>query len=141
MPEFGGGILWRQGAHHFDFIRTIAGGMVRSLRGSADIWDPNRRVPGCYAAYLDFEDGTVASVINSGYDHFDSREFVQREFSVDPANHAKARRELRAAPDVDWEAQPRARNATAARARTERFPAGTANFGVDYGRAVDRELR
>jgi phthalate 4,5-cis-dihydrodiol dehydrogenase len=103
MPEFGGGILWRQGAHHFDLIRTIAGGMARSLRGSADIWDPNRRVPGCYAAYLDFEDGTVASVINNGYDHFDSRELVQREFSLDPAKYAKARRELRAAPDVDWE--------------------------------------
>jgi predicted dehydrogenase len=101
--EFGGGILWRQGAHHFDFIRTIAGGMVRSLRGTADIWDPKRRVPGCYSAYLDFEDGTVATVVNSGYDHFDSREFVQQEFSVDPANHAKARRELRAAPDGDWE--------------------------------------
>lgn len=103
-PEFGGGILWRQGAHHFDFIRTIAGGMVRSLRGSADVWDPNRRVPGCYAAYFDFEDGTLATAINSGYDHFDSREFVQRE-PVDPANHAKARRELRAAPDTDWEAR------------------------------------
>jgi len=104
-PEFGGGILWRQGAHHFDFIRTIAGGMVRSLRGSADVWDPNRGVPGCYAAYFDFEDGTLATAINSGYDHFDSREFVQRGFSVDPANHARARRELRAAPDVDWEAR------------------------------------
>lgn len=103
--EFGGGILWRQGAHHFDFIRTIAGGMVRSLRGTADIWDPKRRVPGCYSAYLDFQDGTVATVINSGYDHFDSRELVQREFSVDPANHAKARRELLAAPDVDWESR------------------------------------
>jgi phthalate 4,5-cis-dihydrodiol dehydrogenase len=104
-PEFGGGILWRQGAHHFDLIRTIAGGMVRSLRGSADIWDPNRRVPGCYTAYLDFEDGTVATAVCSGYDHFDSREFVQRGFSVDPANHAKARRELRAAADVHWEAR------------------------------------
>ncbi len=82
-PEFGGGILWRQGAHHFDFIRTIAGGMVRSLRGSADVWDPNRGVPGCYGAYFDFEDGTLATAINSGYDHFDSREFVQRGFSVD----------------------------------------------------------
>jgi phthalate 4,5-cis-dihydrodiol dehydrogenase len=102
-PEFGGGILWRQGPHHLDLIRTIAGGMVRSLRGSADIWDPNRRVPGCYTAHLDFEDGTVATAVCSGYDHFDSREFVQQGFS-DPANHAKARRELRAAPDVDWEA-------------------------------------
>jgi phthalate 4,5-cis-dihydrodiol dehydrogenase len=102
-PELGGGILWRQGAHHFDFIRTIAGGMVRSLRGTADIWDPNRRVPGCYSAYLDFEDGTIATVVCNGYDHFNSIEFVQREFSVAPANHAKARRELRAAPDIDWE--------------------------------------
>ena len=102
-PEFGGGILWRQGAHHFDFIRTIAGGMVRSLRGTVDVWDPNRRVPGCYTAYLDFEEGTVATAINSGYDHFDSREFVQRGFSVDLASHARARRELRAAPDAAWE--------------------------------------
>jgi phthalate 4,5-cis-dihydrodiol dehydrogenase len=102
-PEFGGGILWRQGAHHFDFIRTIAGGMVRSLRGTVDVWDPNRRVPGCYTAYLDFEEGTVATAINSGYDHFDSREFVQRGFSVDLASHAKARRALRAAPDAAWE--------------------------------------
>src|SRR5262245_41573874 len=105
MPEFGGGILWRQGAHHFDLIRTIAGGMVRSLRGSADIWDPSRRVPGCYSAYLHFEDGTVATVLNSGYDHFDSKEFVQPGLSVDPVNHARARRELHAAPDVDWEAR------------------------------------
>jgi len=102
-PEFGGGILWRQGAHHFDFIRTIAGGMVRSLRGTVDIRDPNRRVAGCYTAHLDFEDGTAATAINSGYDHFDSREFVQRGFSVDPASHARARRELRAAPETDWE--------------------------------------
>ena len=102
-PEFGGGLLWRQGAHHFDFIRTVAGGMVRSLRGSADIWDPKRRVPGCYTAYLDFEDGTVVSAINSGYDHFISVELVQPGFSVDPPNHAKARRELRAAPDAGWE--------------------------------------
>jgi phthalate 4,5-cis-dihydrodiol dehydrogenase len=104
-PEFGGGILWRQGAHHFDLIRTIAGGMVRSLRGTADTWDPNRRVPGCYSAYLDFEDGTTATVVCSGHDHFNSMEFVQRGFSVDPASHARARRELRAAPDVDWEAR------------------------------------
>ena len=118
MLEFGGGILWRQGAHHFDLIRTIAGGMVRSLRGSADTWDPSRRVPGCYSAYLDFEDGTVATVINSGYDHFDSRELVQREFSVDPAKYAKARRELREAPDVDWETRA-AREERYGGARTE----------------------
>jgi phthalate 4,5-cis-dihydrodiol dehydrogenase len=104
-PEFGGGILWRQGAHHFDFIRTIAGGTVRSLRGNVDAWDPQRRVPGCYAAYLDFADGTVATAVCSGYDHFNSIELVQRGSARDPANHARARRELRAAPGADWEAR------------------------------------
>src|SRR4030095_12667411 len=128
-PEFGGGILWRQGAHHFDLIRTIAGGMVRSLRGTVDIWDPDRGVPGCYTAYLDFEDGTVATAINSGYDHFDSREFVQREFSVDPANHAKARRELRTAPDVDWETRA---------AREERY--GGARTGSNQSQPTQPSL-
>ena len=133
-PEFGGGILWRQGAHHFDLIRTIAGGMVRSLRGSADIWDPNRRVPGCYAAYLDFEDGTVASAVCSGYDHFDSMEFVRPGFSVDPANHAKARRELRAAPDVDWEARAaRAERYGGARTRTNEPPPAQPSLGWIMG--------
>lgn len=114
-PELGGGLLWRQGAHHFDFIRTIAGGRVRSVRGSADVWDPSRRVPGCYTAYLDFADGAVASVINSGYDHFDSRELVQPDFPVNAANHARARLELRTAPDTDWEERA---------ARAERYGGG-----------------
>jgi phthalate 4,5-cis-dihydrodiol dehydrogenase len=102
-PEFGGGILWRQGAHQLDFIRTIAGGVARSVRGVADTWDPKRRVPGCYSAYLDFADGTVATAVCSGYDHFNSIEFVRPGFSVERANHAKARRELRAASDEKWE--------------------------------------
>jgi len=114
-PEFGGGILWRQGAHHFDYIRTIAGGAVRSLRGSVAVWDPKRRVPGCYSAYLEFDDGTVASAVCSGHDHFDSREWVQPGFSVDPASYAGARRELRAAPDAHWEERA---------AREERYGGG-----------------
>lgn len=119
-PEFGGGILWRQGAHHFDYIRTIAGGMVRSVRGSADVWDPARRVPGCYSAYFDFEDGTMATAICSGYDHFDSKQLVQPGFSVHPAKYARARRELRTAPDSHWEERA---------ARAERY--GGARSGSD----------
>ncbi len=119
MPELGGGILWRQGAHHFDIIRTVAGGLVRSLRGSAEIWDPKRRVPGCYTAYLELEDGTVATAVCSGYDHFDSMELVQRGFAVDAANHGGARRELREAADADWEERA-ARNERYGGARTGR---------------------
>ena len=102
-PEFGGGILWRQGPHQFDIIRTIGGGLVRSLRGSANVWDPARRVPGAHAAYLDFEDGALATAVYSGYDHFDTRELVTPGSVQDPASYAAARRELRDAPDDDWE--------------------------------------
>ena len=114
-PEVGGGILWRQGPHQFDIIRTIAGGMVRSLRGTADTWDPARRVPGAHAAFLDFEDGALATAVYSGYDHFDSRELVSLGVSPDRANHASARRELREAPNAEWEANA---------ARDERYGGG-----------------
>ena len=102
-PEAGGGILWRQGPHQFDIIRTIAGGMVRSLRGTADTWDPARRVPGAHAAFLDFEDGTLATAVYSGYDHFDTRELVESGYTPDAETHAAARRELRGAPNPEWE--------------------------------------
>ena len=114
-PEVGGGILWRQGPHQFDIIRTIAGGMVRSLRGTAETWDPARRVPGAHAAYLDFEDGTLATAVYSGYDHFDTRELVSLGVSPNPENHAAERRELREAPSAEWEAEA---------ARDERYGGG-----------------
>ena len=103
MPEPGGGILWRQGPHQFDIIRTIAGGMVRSLRGTADTWDPARRVPGAHAAFLDFEDGTLATAVYSGYDHYDTRELVETGYFPDAKTHAAARRELSKAPNAAWE--------------------------------------
>ena len=49
-PGWGAGILWRQGPHHFDFLRTIGGGMLRSVRGNCQILDPARRVTGAYTA-------------------------------------------------------------------------------------------
>ena len=104
-PEWGGGILWRQGPHQFDIIRTIGGGMVRSLRGTADTWDPARRVPGAHAAFLDFEEGALATAVYSGYDHFDTRMFVDPDYVEDRSAHAAARRELRAAPSAEWEAE------------------------------------
>ena len=94
-PEWGGGILWRQGPHQFDIVRTIGGGKVRSVRGMAGVWDPARRVPGCHAAFLEFEDGTVATAVINGYDHYDSRLLVFGPDAIPAAAHAGARRELR----------------------------------------------
>jgi len=94
-PEWGGGIVWRQAPHQLDIVRTIGGGMVRSLRSMAGVWDPDRRVPGAHATFMEFEDGAVATAMISGYDHYDSRLLVFGPDAIDPAKHGAARRELR----------------------------------------------
>jgi phthalate 4,5-cis-dihydrodiol dehydrogenase len=98
-PGFGNGLLWRQGPHQFDIIRTIGGGQVRSLRATTQVFDAARRVAGAFSAFLDFEDGCSATVIQSGYDHFSSRSLV---FGFDGDNplqeaerYGRARRKLR----------------------------------------------
>ncbi|MEK9659545.1 MAG: Gfo/Idh/MocA family oxidoreductase [Chloroflexota bacterium] len=111
-PEWGGGILWRQGPHQFDILRTIGGGMVRSVRGTVGVWDPSRRVAGAHTAFLDFQEGTVANAVFSGYDHFDSRELISGLGASRARGYAKARFELRAAQGPGWEA---------AAAREERY--------------------
>ncbi len=107
-PGFGNGILWRQGPHQFDIIRTIGGGQVRSLRATTQVFDPARRVAGAFSAFLEFEDGCSATVIQSGYDHFSSRGLV---FGFDGDNpleeaerYGRARRKLRSQSDgAAWE--------------------------------------
>ena len=98
-PSLGGGVTWRQGPHQFDIVRTIAGGLVRSVRAMTGMWDESRPVVGCHTAYLDFEDGTAATAVYSGYDHFNSRELTFGIGEARPATessaHAQARRTLR----------------------------------------------
>jgi phthalate 4,5-cis-dihydrodiol dehydrogenase len=98
-PSLGGGVTWRQGPHQFDILRTIAGGVVRSVRAMTGMWDDSRPVVGCHAAFLEFEDGTAATAVYSGYDHFHSRELT---FGVGEAKpvaeasiYAQARKTLR----------------------------------------------
>ena len=106
-PSLGGGVTWRQGPHQFDIVRTIAGGMVRSVRAMTGLWDTSRPVVGCHAAYLDFEDGTAATAIYSGYDHFNSRELTFGVGEARPATessaYAQARRTLRQLASGDAE--------------------------------------
>ncbi|MEX2407607.1 MAG: Gfo/Idh/MocA family oxidoreductase, partial [Rhodovibrionaceae bacterium] len=44
----GGGITFRQGAHQFDVIRLLAGGLVESLRAHSGDWDPIRPAVGAH---------------------------------------------------------------------------------------------
>ncbi len=81
MPEeidlsYGGGIPFRQGPHQFDIVRLMGGGMVKSVRGSVRGWMPFRLSPGYYSAFLEFEDGTPATVVKNAYGYFETYEFV-----------------------------------------------------------------
>ena len=97
-PEWGGGVPWRQGPHQIDILRTIGGGMVRSVRGVAGTWDLSRPVPGMHSAFLDFEDGTVATAVYSGHDHLHTANLVRGMTDRGPlapeGRHARARREF-----------------------------------------------
>jgi len=106
-PDWAGGILWRQGGHQLDLLRTIGLGKVRSVRGSAQVWDASRRVPGAHNAYFEFESGASGTCVYSGHDHYDTTElvygFTPGELA-DPNTYAQARRELASHNyDVAWE--------------------------------------
>lgn len=68
------GVVLNQGPHHVDVVRLIGGGMVKSVRAMTGIWDPARGHEGSYVCYLEFEDGTPATLVYSGYGFFDTAE-------------------------------------------------------------------
>jgi phthalate 4,5-cis-dihydrodiol dehydrogenase len=72
----GGGITYRQGAHQFDILRLLGGGMVRSVRAQTFDWDPQRPVIGAHSVFLTFESGAVATAIYNGYGAFTSSEIT-----------------------------------------------------------------
>ena len=71
----GGGVVFSQGAHQIDIVRLLAGGRAASVHAFTGAWDASRPTEGAYAALLKFEDGVFASLLYSGYAHFDGDEF------------------------------------------------------------------
>jgi len=104
--RMGGGVVFRQGAHHFDVARLIGGGVLRSVRAATGVWDPERPTEGSYSVFLEFESGAAANLVYSGCDHFFTTELTGGQTEggtrVDPAQqpHAAARRALAAAGDA-----------------------------------------
>ncbi len=94
----GGGVLWSQAPHQVDIVRLLAGGCAVSVRALTGAWDPRRSTEGAYAALMTFSDGAFASLLYSGYAHFDSAAFCGDigELGMPAAanRHASARREL-----------------------------------------------
>lgn len=68
----GGGVIFSQAAHQIDIVRLLGGGMVSSVMAHTGAWDSTRPTEGAYSALLGFDNGAFASVVYSGYGHFDS---------------------------------------------------------------------
>lgn len=97
--DMGGGIIYNQVPHQVDMVRLLGGGMVRSVRSMAWVLDPDRPTEGSHVTFLQFDEGSAATLVFSGYDYFDSDEFhfwigeVGEE--KPPGGHGSARRVLR----------------------------------------------
>jgi phthalate 4,5-cis-dihydrodiol dehydrogenase len=112
----GGGITFRQGAHQFDILRLIGGGLVKSVRAQTFDWDAQRPVIGAHTVFLTFEDGTVATAIYNGYGAFLSSEitFDAGEIGYPQTEAPGSRRAQMKAASADTEAKlKRTRAATA----------------------------
>jgi phthalate 4,5-cis-dihydrodiol dehydrogenase len=130
----GGGVTFRQGSHQFDILRLIGGGLVRSVRAMASAGDARRPTEDVHVVYLEFEDGTPATAVYSGADHFHTTELT---FGIgeqgQPADTAygRARRTLRSLESGDAEA--RLKRAARYGASPARGLAGTAPHLAFYG--------
>ena len=95
----GGGAVFNQAAHQVDIVRLLGGGRVRSVRALTGAWDTARPTEGAYAALLSFDSGAVASILYSGYAHFDSDELCgaigELGWPKDASAYGAARRNLR----------------------------------------------
>ena len=94
----GGGAVLNQAAHHVDIVRALAGARAVSVRAETGRWDADRPTEGAYSALIRFDGGAFATIVYSGYAHFETDEWSgwvgemgQRR---DPANYGAARRKL-----------------------------------------------
>jgi phthalate 4,5-cis-dihydrodiol dehydrogenase len=96
ITPLGGGIIYNQVPHQVDAARYLAGGMARSVRAVTWVLDADRTTEGSYMALLDFENGAAASLVYSGYDHFDSSDIAANRPAKAPERYGATRRALRA---------------------------------------------
>src|SRR5205807_1402999 len=83
--------------------RLVGGGMVRSVRAATWVLDETRPTEGSYAAFLEFENGAVAQLMYSGYDHLNSTEIAAGRGPKAPEEYGAIRRALRAVHTSDEE--------------------------------------
>ena len=131
----GGGIMYNQVPHQIEMIRALADAPIHSVKALTGIWDESRPTEGAMAALLEFENRVVASLVYSGYDHFDTDElqFWIGESGAEKRRdgHGTARRALRAAATPEAEARMKAESGFAGRGvRTNAAAAHQPHFGM-----------
>jgi phthalate 4,5-cis-dihydrodiol dehydrogenase len=102
----GGGILFNQIPHQVDIARAIAHSPVRRVRAMTGVLDAARPTEGCCTAFIEFENGSAASLVYSGYDHFDSDElhdWIGATGRRKQPKHGQARLAYRALPNQEAE--------------------------------------
>ena len=108
----GGGVVFSQGAHQLDIARLLGGGEATHVRALTGNWDPARPTEGAYAALLTFTGGAYASLVYSGYGHFDGDALCGSisELGVrkDPLDYGAARKRLAQCANAASEAAAKA---------------------------------
>lgn len=102
-PKQGAGIVFNQLPHQIDSVKAITGQRILAVRAVTGALDPNRPIAGHCGALLTLDGGAVASLVYSGYDHFDSDElqfWIAEGGRKKTPNHGNARRTLRNLKDT-----------------------------------------
>lgn len=118
----GGGVTYRQGAHQFDILRLLGGGLVRSLRAKTFAWSKDKPGIGAHMVFMDFEDGAAATALYNGYGGFSSAEVcdgitetgfqqmpeyqARRAPEASPASQDVQRAKAERAKQANWSAAP-----------------------------------
>jgi len=141
----GGGVVFSQGAHQVDVVRLLAGGEARSVRAQVGSWDPARPTEGAYAAHLSFQNGAFASLVYSGYAHFDSDELVgwigELGHRKDVTRYGSARAALRADLSPAEEMALKNRRTYGAPAAKAEAPVAHNQFGMVIASCERADLR
>jgi phthalate 4,5-cis-dihydrodiol dehydrogenase len=102
------GVVLNQGPHQVDIVRLLGGGKVKSVRARTGKWDP-LRAEGAYICYLEFEDGTPATLVYNGYGFFDTAELFwwigEGGYQRHPNTNTHARKNYKAVQGPNFEAK------------------------------------
>lgn len=75
-PEELAAALQNQASHQVSIARRLAGARVRTVRGYTASLDPARAAQAAWSCQLGFDNGVFASLVYSGFAHFDSDELM-----------------------------------------------------------------